>query len=81
MPFLGFVSESSLFCVLVYTNMKTLFYYFTFCGDFYLRKYEETKLLITILLKSLSDRPFIYSLVGGETSVIAVLLIGDNSFL
>jgi hypothetical protein len=47
MPFLGVVSESSLFCVLVYTKLKTLFYYSTFSGDFYLRKYEETKLLIT----------------------------------
>ncbi len=56
MPFLGFVSESSLFCVLVYTNMKTLFYYFTFCGDFYLRKYEETKLLITEQQKRTKSR-------------------------
>ncbi len=42
---------------------------------------QHHKVVWKILLKSLSDRPFIYSLVGGETSVIAVLLIGDNSFL
>jgi hypothetical protein len=42
---------------------------------------QHHKVVWKILLKGLSDRPFIYSLVGGETSVIAVLLIGDSSLL